>query len=295
MEQDDGGWFWVENKIIDEHAKALGPIGLAVYCLLARRSGNGKKCFPSRANIANTLGIAESTVKKSLDRIAALGLIGVEARRDPSGDAATNSYELKRQPLGVGRQMTHPHRQMTHGGPSDDPRVGRQTAPEEETLREDVLKKNPPTPHPADSVPEPGALSFALSEEQIRVVEDLNGRVSRGLTVNPTVLAFFRGWFQRGGTVAGLREVVEHGLQRNPRVSSLAYFQRPLEEWLAAKHGAPNSTATTTPRRPTPEEQAADRRRRMAAQDEQIRLDNPLMYELMMQQRAEARRKAELA
>ena len=141
-----------------------------------------------------------------------------------------------------------------------------------------------------------GALGFAFSDEQIRTVEELNTRVSRGVGVNPTILAFFRGWFQRGGTVAGLREVVEHGLSRNPKVSSLAYFQRPLNEWLDASNGVPNSTAATTPppasRFPTREEQRAETRRRMAAQEERIRLDNPGLWELMQRERAEARQKA---
>lgn len=293
MEQENGGWFWIENKIIERHAKDLGPIGVAVYCLLARRVNSNQECFPSRAHIAEVLGISDATAKKYLKLIVSLGLATKENRQDPAGDAANNLFRLKRRPRGVGQQLPNVGQEIPPGWAGDTQRVGQQLPPKK-TNKNKTHVTSPPYPQPEPEPTTAALPTYSFSEEQLRTIETLNTRVGGGLTVNPTVLQFFRGWFQRGGTVPGLLEVVEHGLRKRQDIRSLAYFQSALNDWLTA--GSPNSKGTSTPpppsRFPTREEQRAETRRRMAAQEERIRLDNPGLWELMQRERAEARQKA---
>jgi hypothetical protein len=51
------GWFTVDNRLIDVHAKAVGPLAPAVYVCLVRHADQFGQCFPSY----NRLGHCEAT------------------------------------------------------------------------------------------------------------------------------------------------------------------------------------------------------------------------------------------
>jgi len=62
------GWFWVPNQVIDDYGAKIDPIGVAVYCVLARFADNAtQSCYPSIAKIAKLLGISDNTVKAKLE------------------------------------------------------------------------------------------------------------------------------------------------------------------------------------------------------------------------------------
>jgi Helix-turn-helix domain len=87
--------FSIDNDILDRHAETIGPMGLLVYVALARYANRRTgACWPSIDRIAHTVQLARSTVKLSLHRLAAAGLITITERRDAAGDPTSHLYTL---------------------------------------------------------------------------------------------------------------------------------------------------------------------------------------------------------
>jgi len=85
-----GGWFWVENRILEEHGVELGAAGVAVYCVLARHAGREDQvAWPSRERICAMLGMGHSQVSRALRILEEVGLVRIERRR-----GAVNVYQL---------------------------------------------------------------------------------------------------------------------------------------------------------------------------------------------------------
>src|SRR5262245_42306444 len=74
-------WFWLDNSLIDLHAKALGTIGVSLYVALARycnaRTG---QCYPSLVRLSAQLGINRLTASRYLQKLIKHGLITVDMR-----------------------------------------------------------------------------------------------------------------------------------------------------------------------------------------------------------------------
>lgn len=54
----DKHWFWVDDAVIDAHATALGPFGLALYAVLARQADDDGAGAITRVTIRELWGDA---------------------------------------------------------------------------------------------------------------------------------------------------------------------------------------------------------------------------------------------
>jgi biotin operon repressor len=77
---DGGQWYWIPKSLIQRHAIGIGPIGLAVYNVLASMVDKQQECFPSQKYIADKLGYSRATVNKALKVLKDYGLIQVKKR-----------------------------------------------------------------------------------------------------------------------------------------------------------------------------------------------------------------------
>jgi predicted transcriptional regulator len=108
-DQRNRGFYIVDNEIIDEHGKHIGPLGVAIYNVLVKHANkDGGSCFPSYQTIADLLGISRKTAMKGVNMLVKRGLIGKEARTNKSGDPTSNDYTIlcvkkqsKQQKIGV--------------------------------------------------------------------------------------------------------------------------------------------------------------------------------------------------
>jgi hypothetical protein len=88
-------FFSLDNDIIDVHAKTIGAIGVAVYTALSRFANRKTGvCWPSIGRLAQLLALARNTVKAALRTLEGVGLIAIQRRRDPAGDATSHRYTL---------------------------------------------------------------------------------------------------------------------------------------------------------------------------------------------------------
>ena len=98
-------WFWVDDAVIDAHATALGPFGLALYMVLARHADRQGHCYPSMRRLQALLGDASrNTIKKYLALLVSRGLLTYTRRQDDEGDAASHLYILLTVPSTLHKQ-----------------------------------------------------------------------------------------------------------------------------------------------------------------------------------------------
>ncbi len=140
-------WFYIDDAVIDIHAKAIGAFGVALYTVLVRHADREGNLFPSHGHLQELLGASKTTIKKYLYILKDRGLIAITPRKDASGDATSNLYTLLPVPLktdtippmplshtpgeGVGQQVADPSQQMADGGAADGRPVGQQMATKE--------------------------------------------------------------------------------------------------------------------------------------------------------------------
>ena len=83
-------WWWVDNRVIDQTAAAIGPTAFLVYCYLCRH------CYDEMAKVSTRtmsldLGLSSRTIERALRQIEKDGLIGVERNR---GNSQPNIYTI---------------------------------------------------------------------------------------------------------------------------------------------------------------------------------------------------------
>lgn len=127
--------------IVPAYLVAASAADLKVYLVLALHVDyDTGVCWPSRQTIATEAGVSLSTVKRSLARLAQIGAIEIEHRRDAAGDSTSNLYRL---PYAINRRgggVTHDPtqgRQRTQGGVTREPqsRLNDQEGPRPESDR----------------------------------------------------------------------------------------------------------------------------------------------------------------
>lgn len=130
--------------IVPAYLVAAPAADLKVYLVLALHVDyDTGVCWPSRQTIATEAGVSLSTVKRSLARLAQLGAIEIEHRRDAAGDATSNLYRL---PYAINRRgratgdPTQGHRR-TQGGVAREPQT---RLNDQEGPRPDSDSKNDP-------------------------------------------------------------------------------------------------------------------------------------------------------
>lgn len=76
----NGVWFWIQKKLIQEYSKEIGFSAMVVYCLLASMTDENQKCFPSQSYISKLLGCSRSTVNRAINILASNALIHIERK-----------------------------------------------------------------------------------------------------------------------------------------------------------------------------------------------------------------------
>lgn len=76
----DKNWYWIDKAIIQEYAKQIGAVGIAVYNYLASLADTNQTCFPSQKHIAEVLGYSRTTVCITIKKLEKHGLIAVDKR-----------------------------------------------------------------------------------------------------------------------------------------------------------------------------------------------------------------------
>jgi hypothetical protein len=90
-----GQWCWLDTSIVAAYGPQIGAYGIAVYVALATHAGHDTQaCWPSIQLLARETGLSRTTVKTTLRRLTALGLVTVQARQDGEGDPTSNLYTL---------------------------------------------------------------------------------------------------------------------------------------------------------------------------------------------------------
>lgn len=88
-----GNFLWIDNEVVDQHAKKVGAIALAVYAVLCRHADNKTgNCFPSQSLMAEKLGISISSIRRSVKALLDTGLISF--KRDGVGCTAKTIYTV---------------------------------------------------------------------------------------------------------------------------------------------------------------------------------------------------------
>ncbi len=75
-----GGWYWVENAVIQVFAAKLGLLTIGVYHFLASMADDKQSCFPSQKYVAEHIGCSRSSANKAIRRLETYGLISVDKR-----------------------------------------------------------------------------------------------------------------------------------------------------------------------------------------------------------------------
>lgn len=109
-----GGWFWVDNELINVYARrtftleivdkktgatkqrrhTLGAIGVAVYCALASHaSGNSRECNPGIRSMAERLDLSFNCVQTKLKGLEQLGLVKVTRNHRKKGETGYPTIE----------------------------------------------------------------------------------------------------------------------------------------------------------------------------------------------------------
>jgi DNA-binding Lrp family transcriptional regulator len=89
-----GGWFWIDNEVIDTLAADMKPFALAVYVYLCRRANDAQEAWPSQRTIAEDLGINRGTVRSAVKQLSDMGMIRVEVERKEDGSFDSATYIL---------------------------------------------------------------------------------------------------------------------------------------------------------------------------------------------------------
>lgn len=90
-------WFWLDNVLLDEYAKVIGPNATLVYIALSRHADNElQNCWPSMDTIAEKCGIkSRNTVAKGIKMLQSYNMIEVQESINPTnGKRLNNVYTL---------------------------------------------------------------------------------------------------------------------------------------------------------------------------------------------------------
>lgn len=136
MSSDDGGsavvvvrdrrrkrYFQIDNVIVDEYARKIGPHALALYTVLCRRASNDdQSCWVTLRRLGEDVCLKDvRTLRKVIRLLQEFGLIAVTPRFDhATGTQRANEYVLLEPPKEAERIPLHP----VQGGASDVPGGG---------------------------------------------------------------------------------------------------------------------------------------------------------------------------
>jgi hypothetical protein len=130
-----GGYFRVQDRLIDWYGRLLGPIAIAVYHYLVRCADQDGCCFPSYEDIARKVGISRSSALRAIAKLVKYKLITVKRRRhrqEHRDDHTSNCYKIRleaftdkgahREVVSQGHQVVSiRHQLVSQGHPKDYP------------------------------------------------------------------------------------------------------------------------------------------------------------------------------
>jgi hypothetical protein len=170
------GYYQVPNAIYEF---GLKPHALVVYQYLCRRGNQGADAYPSYDTIGRDGGMSRRAAIRAVAKLQEVGLVTVEHRRDPYGDAAPNIYRVVNSPVEVEKllsrqdtqdtdktstkQAANPPRDITGGGDTQSLPVVTQShqGGDTQSPKEEPLKKNPMEEKPLEGSTRGGrTLSF---------------------------------------------------------------------------------------------------------------------------------------
>lgn len=103
------GWTAVPTPMLDLPALGLRPLTFVVLVqLISFWWEPDKKPFPSRARLAERLGVSVRTVHRAIGELEDMGLIESRPRTHASGANASNEYDLS----GLVRRLRHTRRNV---------------------------------------------------------------------------------------------------------------------------------------------------------------------------------------
>jgi DNA-binding Lrp family transcriptional regulator len=89
-----GGWFMVDNVLIDDVGKHIGCVPLCIYLSLKRHANQSGVAWPKYKLIAKELGISERTVSRNIESLVEYGLISRMKKRH-GGQWANYKYYIE--------------------------------------------------------------------------------------------------------------------------------------------------------------------------------------------------------
>ena len=98
-----GGYFRIDNELIDDYLPLIGRTGLTVYCVLARYANRSEEAWPSLEHLAKLCKLKRRTVQETVHGLERLGLVKIEQMRE-HGRFTRNCYTL----LEVHRKQSTP-------------------------------------------------------------------------------------------------------------------------------------------------------------------------------------------
>ena len=73
-----GNWYWIEKAVIEEYAREVGPLAIAVYNYLASYANANQSCYPSQRRIGVALGYSRTSVNRAIKRLKRCNLVRVD-------------------------------------------------------------------------------------------------------------------------------------------------------------------------------------------------------------------------
>jgi len=93
--QQQPGWYWSDNEIVDLYARRIKANGVAVYTVLARKFSGPERGTISFSEIAELLGLSRRTVMRMIQLLCEVGLLAKQTRmREQAGGNDANEYLL---------------------------------------------------------------------------------------------------------------------------------------------------------------------------------------------------------
>lgn len=138
-----GGFYQIDNEVIDKHISVIGVYGLAVYNAIVRFANKNSNAFPSYQTLATTLGISRRKVIDSMNVLIEVGLIEKTKRTSESGDPTSNLYTLVNLKGGACNALPSEQKgdqvhDMHYGSEQDAPGVVHDMHPNNKQLEQDL-------------------------------------------------------------------------------------------------------------------------------------------------------------
>lgn len=112
-------WFSMQVEAIEVYAKIVGPSAFVVYALLCSSAGTDKRCYPSRATIATTLGMSRETVTTAIRKLVAANMIETYERYAEEDGARLRDLIVLRDLHSGGPSRSDPPPRIPQGVPQN--------------------------------------------------------------------------------------------------------------------------------------------------------------------------------